>query len=893
MTSSSTPSPRASRRRKGIGGAARMGLVLFTALLVLGIVGAGVAIAGFTQLSNGLPDPKMLEKIQLPEQSVIWDREHKVELARFGEFNRDVVAFKDIPPVLVDATTAIEDSSFWDNAGFDPVGIVAAGIDAIRGRPRGASTITQQLVRQRLLTQDSTPVTELSASRKVKEIIQSIRVTQAYSGPDGKQRIMAAYLNQNYYGNESYGVAAAAKGYFGKDLKDLTLAEAAIIAALPQSPSTYDLVRNAEEECLVPGDTEDTCKESQLVVPADTRIVQRRNLVLDQMARGRTPLTGDRYTAADYEAAKAEKVVLAPQKSSQWLASQFVWQVRKELTDRLCDGAETCPKIERGGLDVTTSLDWRLQKLAEKWVKAATIVPHAKSPAATAKSLGLTYEDWMKNLRNKDLRNGALIAQDYQTGEIVAYVGSANADATRATKKFQPRFDVLADGFRQPGSAFKPIVYGTGIANRSITAASMFMDVVTDFGGGYTPTDADNLERGPVRVRDALRFSLNIPAVKALATIGNDAVQQQAEAMGIRFRGGKTNAGLSFALGVEEVRPRDLVRAYGVLADGGKLAEQTTLLTVIDNAGETLVGPDTRKAPAEVMDPGAAGIVTDILAGNTDPRQNPFWGQFAITQGGKRRPATLKTGTNNDAKDLNAYGYIGAPSKAERNDGEYALAVGVWNGNSDNSVVSTPGQPLFSIDVSTYVWQGFLKEATKGWNINGFRKPDGLQTVAVDPWTGLVAQAGGRSVDELFLAGTAPSATVPQDSRCGAGVLGVAGFEKDHDAWLKADQGWLARARRGAGVRGGPQGTRTAYFYNGLFNPYGRSWGPLLGSGTGCASASPSASPSLDPCASLDPLASVDPLAPAVSCPPPSSSPSASPSETPPVATPAPTEAPT
>ena len=107
MTSSSTPSPRASRRRKGIGGAARMGLVLFTALLVLGIVGAGVAIAGFTQLSNGLPDPKMLEKIQLPEQSVIWDREHKVELARFGEFNRDVVAFKDIPPVLVDATTAI------------------------------------------------------------------------------------------------------------------------------------------------------------------------------------------------------------------------------------------------------------------------------------------------------------------------------------------------------------------------------------------------------------------------------------------------------------------------------------------------------------------------------------------------------------------------------------------------------------------------------------------------------------------------------------------------------------------------------------------------------------------------------------------------------------------
>src|SRR3954452_4441210 len=202
----------------------------------------------------------------------------------------------------------------------------------------------------------------------------------------------------------------------------------------------------------------------------------------------------------------------------------------------------------------------------------------------------------MKNLRSKDLRNGALIAEDYQTGEIVAYVGSANVDATKATKKFQPRFDVLADGFRQPGSAFKPIVYGTGIANHAITAATMFMDVVTDFGGGYTPTDADNLERGPVRVRDALRFSLNIPAVKAMAVIGNDKVQAQAEKMGIEFRGGETDAGLSFALGVEEVRPRDLVRAYGVLANDAKLAEQTTLVSVIDAAGEPLVGQDTRAA---------------------------------------------------------------------------------------------------------------------------------------------------------------------------------------------------------------------------------------------------------------------------------------------------------
>src|SRR3954469_12052292 len=353
MTYDTDPRPaRAQRRRRGIGAAATMGLVLFSALLVFGLVFAGVAVAGFTQLANGLPAPEKLEQIELPEQSVVWDRDHKVELARFGEFNRDVVEFKDIPPVLVDATTAIEEASFWDTAGIDPAGIVAAGIDAIRGRPGGASTITQQLVRQRLLTDDQTAVTELSASRKVKEIIQSIRVTQAFSGQDGKQRIMAAYLNQNYYGNESYGVAAAAKTYFGKDLKDLTLAQAAIIAALPQAPSSYALVQNADEECLVPGTDEDSCTESQLVVPPDTKIVQRRNLVLDQMAKGRTPLTGTSLTPADFEAAKAEKVVLAPQKSTQWRANHFVWQVRKELTDKLCKGEETCPKLEQGGLDI-------------------------------------------------------------------------------------------------------------------------------------------------------------------------------------------------------------------------------------------------------------------------------------------------------------------------------------------------------------------------------------------------------------------------------------------------------------------------------------------------------------------------------------------------------------
>ena len=712
-------------RRRGIGPAATMGLVLFAALVVAGIVGAGAALATYASVSADLPDPTALEKIELPQQSIVYDRTGKIELARFGEFNRQVVKFDEIPPVLVDATTAVEDGSFWDNAGFDTVGIVAAGIDSLRGHPRGASTITQQLVRQRLLSDSGAAVTDLSATRKLREIIQSIRVTETYPGVSGKQRIMAAYLNQNYYGNESYGVAAAARGYFGVDLKDLTLAQAAILAALPKSPSTYDLVQNAALECLDPGsdptDTGDTCKNTQLVVPADSAIVQRRNAVLDLMEQGRTPLTGDTYTAADYEAARNEPVVLAAQQSSQWQASQFVWQVRKELTTQLC-GADvsTCDRLEQGGFTITTTLDMRLQGIAEKWVKAATVVPNSKTPKATAAALGLKYEPWMSNLRSKDLHNGALIAMDYQTGDIVAYVGSANPNATKGTKKFQPHFDVLANGWRQPGSAFKPVVYSTGIANKSITAASMFMDVVTNFGGGYTPTDADNLERGPVRMRDALSFSLNIPAVKAGIVIGNDNIQKQAEAMGVQFQNGKVDATAAFPLGVEVVHPIDLIRAYGVLGDKGKLAEQTTIISVVDSNGKTEIDATARPKPAPVLDPGAAYITTDILAGNTNPKKNPFWGQFAVMDGAKRRPATLKTGTSNEARDLNAYGFIGSPDASERKSGEYALAVGAWNGNSDNSLVSSPSSPLFSIDVTTYVWQGFMEEATKGWSINGF-----------------------------------------------------------------------------------------------------------------------------------------------------------------------------
>ncbi len=902
-----------------MGTAARMGLFLFGVLALLGMAGAVAGIGLYLTLSANLPDPHQLEQMELIQQSVVYARDGTTQLATFGTENRTVLLFKDIPPVLVDATTAVEDGTFWDNSGFDPVGILASGLDALRGRPRGASTITQQLVRQRLLTTNGTAQDQPTPIRKIKEIIQSIRVTQAFPGVEGKQRIVAAYLNQNYYGNDTYGVAAAIKGYFGIDITDpkqkLTLAQAAIIAALPQAPDYYDLVQNAQPVCTTDPNldpTDPACKGTQLVVPQDSPIVQRRNAVLDLMASGRTPLSGP-YTPEQYAAAKQEPVVLASQKVKAWQASQFVYQVRKELATQLCGaGVDTCPVLERGGLNIQTTLDWKIQGIAQKWVKAAAILPHQKNPAAYAKTLGVPYQAWMRNLTNKSLYNGALIAEDYQTGQIIAYVGSADATATKATKKFQPQFDVLADGWRQPGSAFKPIMYATGIADRYFTAASVFMDVATDMGGGYIPTDADLLERGPVRMQDALRFSLNIPAVKALSVVGVPRVQAQAEAMGVKFQNGQTNAGLSFALGVAEVHGVDLVRAYGTLADGGQLADQTTLLKVTDSNNTVVIDHTdiTKVQVTKAIDPQAAYIITDTLAGNTQPSINPFWGQFELTNAkGQHRPATLKTGTNNDAKDLNAWGYIGAPSASDRAKGEYALAVGAWNGNSDNTVVSSPSDPLFSIDVTTYVWQGFLQEATKSWSLNGFIKPDGLDQAAVDPWTGSLPSGKGPQVTQLFLPGTAPTSALPADT-CGDAVLTSVGFEKDNPAWLAADRAWLKRAQKGAFVGGGAKGSRTSYFYNGGFNPYGHSWGPLVNGG-GCGSPSPS--PSFDPCASPLPSdsslpsdGSSAPGASSVLCPSPSVAPSAStiPSESlpvesapptapPPTPTPIPTPAPT
>ncbi len=834
-------------RRHGGGTAARraaiaLPLFLFGTFILLGFVGFVGAVVAYNHYSQGLPNPKTeLERLAFSEETVIYDRSGKQVLARFAQERRQLANYEEIPPVVIDATTSVEDKSFWDNAGFDPAAIISATLgNALQGSERGASTITQQLVRARLLPKsafDGSPY-----ERKIKEIIQSVRLTQELpEGVAGKQQIMAAYLNQNYYGNQSYGIKAAALSYFGvADLSKLTLAQAAILAAIPKSPTNYDLVKNAEaEEYLDKGVT-----KTRYVVPPDSEIVQRRNKVLELM-KTRSVLTAGTYTAADYDAAMEAPVYLVRQ-TSNWQAPHFVWQVRKELGTILCgkEQAESCEKVDTGGYRVTTTLDWNMQKAAVKWTKAAAIAPNVSDTAGYLAGLKVPYQAWIKNLRGRGVFNAAMAALDYRTGQILAYVGSADYYGKPRGKKFQPQYDVLSDGWRQPGSAFKPVNYVTGLDDRTLTAASLFMDVVTNFGSEakpYEPADADLRERGPLRLREALQMSLNIPAVKAAIINGPDHVFETAKRFGIRFQAKQNPAGSSIGIGTLELHYIDLLSAYGTIANGGELMPRTTILSVLDSRGNQ-VWPllDTNQKPAgtQVVSEQAAYVMTDILAGNTDPKQNPFWGRRAIYDGKTRRQATLKTGTTNDQKDLAAFGYLAPPDDPT----EPAIAVGAWMGNSDNSI---PPNGTVALESSASLWQAFLTEVSKGLPMAKFGRPDGIAEVEVDAHSGMLpGPFTERTITEVFIDGTQPTqvdttkVAVDIDEATGLrwqegcqgpmvtkGFLDLSGVEPAFPTWRPFTDEWITRAMKGPGTKGGPKGTRTAYFSFGSIAPFGATWG--------------------------------------------------------------------
>ena len=328
---------------------------------------------------------------------------------------------------------------------------------------------------------------------------------------------------------------------------------------------------------------------------------------------------------------------------------------------------------------------------------------------------------------------------NYRTGAVLAYVGSANFYG-EATPEHQPNFDVIGQAYRQSGSAFKPITYATGFETGVISPATMFMDVRTDIADGFNPPNADNRERGPVRVRDALKYSLNIPVTKAQQLIGTENVVAMAQRLGLQFdpRHNGEFAVPSLTLGTLGIHQIDLAGAYGAIANQGRLMEPYLIERIEDSDGNVIYDHATDAGDGEqVLSAASAYLVTDILADNTDPATNSLWGpRFQLqTDDGGRRPATLKTGTTNDFKDLQAYGYL-AGNPDDPDDPTGAIVTGVWVGNSDFSAI----EDVFAADGPTFIWHDYMAEvaAHNELPVYDFRRPDGVTEVTIDAMSGLL-----------------------------------------------------------------------------------------------------------------------------------------------------------
>lgn len=810
-------------------GRSRMPRILGAILVGVGlttIMAVGVAAITITTtvgvLSVGLPDPSQLEALSFSEPTVVYDRTGTVELGRFQREERRVVSFGDVPELVLDATTSAEDRTFWTNSGFDAPAILSAAAEGASGtRERGASTITQQLVRARLLPSDVTQAGADRYMRKAKELIQSLRVSETFPGEQGKDRIITAYLNEIFYGHGAYGIAAAAWIYFGvSDLAKLTPAQAALLAGLPKSPSTLDPYRYAVKD-----------DKGRLVVRPDAPPVVRRDWIVGGLADG---ARWTKLTPSETQAALAEPVVLAGEQALTYKAAHFTWQVRRQL-DTILGGAD---KVETGGYKVITTLDTKAQDLAEKWLTAGAIVPNVsrKKGDALMRSLKIPKSDqaWVRALRGKDLHNGALVALNYQNGDVLAYAGSAGYYRDDMTSpKFSPKYDAAGDGSRQPGSAFKPILYAAAFDSRKLTPGSLLLDVTTMFNRreDWAPRDADQLERGPVLVRKALQYSLNIPAIRALERVGNSQVDKTAEALGLRFTGGREaylQAGLAGALGTVEVRPVDLTSAYGALANGG-VRNPPRMILEIDAPDGRVVWQAPKPEGTAAVSPQAAFLVSDILAGNTDKKQNPIWSaKLALfnTKNGTRRPAAAKTGTSNDARDLATYGFL-----APTTDDHPGLAVGVWMGNSDHSNPRSK-EPAISLTAAAPLWHAFVRDYTKSWPVTAFKPPKGVVKATIDAWTGGKPGPWTRAkTTSWFIAGTQPGAKKAIDpdgllySRsCGGYRVDLVKAELGPSSWDSDDADWMRRARGGPG-RTGQYDSRTAYFWK------QSSWGgPIAGS---------------------------------------------------------------
>jgi 1A family penicillin-binding protein len=535
------------------------------------------------------------------------------------------------------------------------------------------------------ITQELAKNAFLSQSRNVLRKYQELVLAAELNRRFGKQDILEMYLNSVYFGEGAFGIQNASVAYFGKPAKDLDLAESALLIGVLPAPSAYSPLSNSPDKAI-----------------------QRQHIVLSEMVQ-------DGYISQnDADTAENETLKYNPNKSAtdNVLAPHFAMYIRDQLYKQY--GEE---RVIRDGFRATTTLDRKLQTYAEGSVKTQ-----------------------VSRLNYNHASNGAAVALDPRNGQILAMVGSYDF----TDSKFGQTNMAITP--RQPGSSFKPIIYGRALDDRLITPASILHDIKTTFDGGYTPHDYDQRYRGDVTVRRALSNSLNIPAVEVMQMVGVGNGLNQAQKFGIDTLDPNHNYGLSLVLGSGEVPLLEMADAYAVFADQGVYHKTTGVIAIKDKYGNTVQAPTNffsflnylnpanwlnpvSQNGSQVMSKEAAYLVTSILSDN-NARAEEFDGALTIP-----RPAAVKTGTTEDFRDALTIGYT--PS----------LVVGVWVGNNDN----TPMDNIAGSLGAAPIWRNMIEYELEGTPIEQFPRPSFVVSETVCPGT-----AGGYEhyFTEYFISGT-------------------------------------------------------------------------------------------------------------------------------------------
>lgn len=586
--------------------------------LILGTLGLFAIVCGAMLIwlsSIELPDFSSFDSRKVIESTKIYDRTGEVVLYDLNsDVKRTRIDYTEMGVNIKNATVAIEDSNFYQHYGFRPKAFIRAVIANITSGSfsQGGSTITQQVIKKSLLVDEKTII------RKLKEIILALKLDKDYS----KDEILGIYLNEIPYGGNIYGISEASRTFFGKTPKDLTLAESAYLAAIPNAPTRYSPYGNNKD-----------------------LLESRKNLVLSRM------LEVGFINAEEFTQAKEEVVEFKPQESRGIKAPHFVFFIKDYLEQRY--GADI---VESGGLKVITTLDYDMQQDAEESIIEFTLGEN----------------------RQIDDGNAGLIAIDPKTGQILTMVGSRNYFDTDIDGNFN-----VTLARRQPGSSFKPYVYATAF-KKGYTPETILFDVPTEFNSScspyhipgpgipsnqcYMPQNYDGKYHGPMSIRSALARSMNVPAVKMLYMVGVSNAIKTAQDMGITTLADASRYGLALVLGGGEVRLLEMTSAYGAFANNGIRNPYSGVLRVEDKNGTILEEWSSREV--EVIPKNVTLQISDVLSDNT-ARTPTFGANSALHIPG--RQVAVKTGTTNDFKDSWTIGYT--PS----------LVVGVWRGKNDNT----------------------------------------------------------------------------------------------------------------------------------------------------------------------------------------------------------------